>query len=84
MRLTEDEAEDIVFGDNIAIQDVSDHRWYTKQLVVYRNDDGKLRGFYYLDPASELQEDMDRFDEIPVPTFAVEGHNVTTTIYRAK
>lgn len=79
MNISADEAEDIVYGAHVAVQDVSEHRWYTKQLVVFERDG--LKGFYYLKPASELQEDQERFEDEPVPIFAVEGREVTTAIY---
>lgn len=65
----------------VATQTVSEHRWYTKQLIVARDDAGDLFGFYYLNPASELQEDQDRFESDPVPVFAVVAREVTTTVY---
>lgn len=78
--LSEDEALDIVFDGGIAVQDVSEHRWYTRQLVVFERE-GETLGFYYLEPASELQEDGDRFESDPVETFPVEAHERTVTEY---
>jgi len=79
MSLTTDEADEIL-DTCIARQDVSRHRWYTKQLIVYR-DGEELRGFYYLDPATELQEDQDRYETDPVETFPVKGVKQTITVY---
>lgn len=59
---------------------MSKHRWYTKQLIVFKRD-GALLGFYYLEPASELQEDQNRFEADPVPVFSVTRREVTTTVY---
>lgn len=75
-------AEEIVFGYKgyVDTEDVSDHRWYTKQLVVYKIDD-QLLGFYYLKPKSELQEDQDRFESDPVPVFPVVAREIKTTMY---
>jgi hypothetical protein len=75
-------AEEIVLGYEgyVATQDVSEHRWYTKQMIVYEKD-GQLLGFYYLNPSSELQEDQERFESDPVRVFPVEGKPVTTTMY---
>lgn len=78
--ITQDEAEGIVYGEHVAIQEVSKHRWYTKQLVVFEQD-GEPLGFYYLEPASELQEDQDRFEADPVPVFPVAPKTVSTTVY---
>lgn len=78
--ISADMAEDIVYGEHVAIQDVEEHRWYTTQLVVFEHEDD-LWGFYYLDPASELQEDQDRFESDPVKIFPVDGREVTTVIY---
>lgn len=75
-----DEAQDIADAEYVAIQDVSEHRWYTRQLVVFERD-GALFGFYYMEPASELQEDQDRFETDPVRVFPVSGREVTTTVY---
>lgn len=77
-----EEADEIVDGFPIARQDFSRHRWYTKQLVVFRRD-GQLMGFWYLKPASELQEDQYRYVDDPVPVFPVVGEEVTTTVYRS-
>jgi hypothetical protein len=77
--ISSDEAMEYVY-DNVAIQDVSKHRWYTKQLVVFE-DDGALFGFYYFDPATEMQEDAERFEDDPVPIFRVAPKEVTITRY---
>jgi hypothetical protein len=76
-----DEAENYVWGPHVAIQDVSEHRWYTKQLVVFEAMDAALWGFYYFDPATELQEDAERFEDDPVPIFPVVAKSATITIY---
>lgn len=79
--MTTDEAEEYTYpGEHIVMQEVSKHRWYTKQLVVI-DLDGTPMGFYYLDPASELQEDQDRFETDPVQLFPVTAKEVTTTVY---
>ena len=80
MFINAEEAEEIALFDHVARQDVEEHRWYTKQLVVFELD-GRLMGFYYLDPATEMQEDQDRFEAEPVPIFPVAGREVTTTVY---
>ena len=56
MFINAEEAEEIALFDHVARQDVEEHRWYTKQLVVFELD-GRLMGFYYLDPATEMQEE---------------------------
>ena len=84
MTLTTDEADDRIYGPHVAIQDVSEHRWYTKQLVVFMGDDHLLYGFYYLKPATELQEDQDRFESDPVKVFYVNARDVTTTVYEVE
>lgn len=63
-----------------AKQHVKDHRWYTSYLIVFEHD-GQTYGFFYNDPASELQEDQERFDADPVPVFKVVGREVVTTAY---
>lgn len=79
--ITVDDAQEIVWDGALAVQIVSKHRWYTKQLVVFEPLPGVKVGFYYLDPASETQEDQDRFEADPVPIFPVIGRQVTTTVY---
>jgi hypothetical protein len=84
-----DTAEVLVYGSTdtlkqLAIQDVSEHRWYTKQLVVFEgtlNGETGTWGFHYLAPATELQEDQDRFEADPVPVFPVVGKTVTVTVW---
>lgn len=83
MNISQDEAEDIVYGDNIAVQDISNHRWYIKQLVVFRKDD-ELLGFYYLRPKTEIQEGQDRFENDPVEVYPISSREVTMTIYEVK
>lgn len=82
--LTADEADDILYSDRVVTrQDVSEHRWYTKKLIVYRDydDPNTLNGFYYLDPATEDQEGQDCYETDPVETFAVEGKEKTIIVY---
>jgi hypothetical protein len=80
--LSYDEAEAIALGGGLATQEVSRHRWYTKRLVVFSHG-AELFGFFYLDPATEMQEDGDVFEADPVPVFSVVAREVTTTIYEA-
>lgn len=75
-----DEADDIVWGENLTRQWVSDHRWYTTELVVFSRH-GALWGFYYLDPASEMQEDQDRYETDPVSIFPVTAREIVQTVY---
>jgi hypothetical protein len=79
---TED-AEDYVYGGHVAIQEVSQHRWYTKRLVVIDTVAG-LAGFYYFEPATEDQEGQDLFEADPVPVFPVVAREITTTIYESE
>lgn len=78
--IDQETAFEIYWNDPIAVQDISKHRWYNEQLVVFEKD-GKLMGFYYFDPASELQKDQERFEDDPVPIFPVVGQETITTIY---
>jgi hypothetical protein len=75
-------AKDLLY-ENLAMQDVSEHRWYTRKLVVFSqtNDNGNLRGFYYLQPATEMQEGQDIFESDPVEIFPVVAKEITTTVY---
>lgn len=78
-----EEAEEILDSNGLtARQLVSEHRWYTKELIVFRAPTGDhLLGFYYLKPASELQEDQERFESDPVQVFPVYARNVMTAVY---
>lgn len=78
--ITTDEADEIVWNEAIANQIVSEHRWYTKKLIVYK-DGESLRGFYYLDPSTEDQEGQERYDTDPVEVFPVTGHEKTIIVY---
>ena len=79
--MSTDEAMELVYGGHQAIQDVSKHRWYTKQLVVFDPGEGPMLGFYYLNPATEDQEGQDRFEDEPVRVFEVVAREVVTTVY---
>jgi hypothetical protein len=87
--LTPERADEIRFGSSarIATQEVSQHRWYTKQLVVFLSPERETLGFYYMDPATEMQEGQDEYDldaDGNVPTFPVEGHKETITVWEVK
>lgn len=84
--MTPDEADSIRWGEcaRVATQEVSQHRWYTKRLVVFLSPECELRAFYHLDPATEDQEGQDEYELDAagnVPTFPVVGKEVVTTIY---
>ncbi len=81
--ITTEEADELYF-EAVAIQDVSNHRWYTTQLVVYKDPDGYLMGFYYLDPATEMQEDGERYETDPVEVFPVKSREIIHTRYEPK
>lgn len=83
MTITVDEADEIREMEAHEPQVVSKHRWYTKLLIPFTDEAGALRGFFYLDPASELQEGQDRYESDPVKTFAVTSREVTTIVYVA-
>lgn len=79
--ITLEEAEDYLYN-NVAIQTVAEHRWYTKRLVVFWDEgDGGFWGFYYLDPLSELQDGQDRFESDPVAVFPVTPKETVVTVY---
>jgi len=79
--MTQDEAEEYVWGDHVAIQEVSEHRWYRRQLVIIKDESQALLGFYYLRPATEVQDDQDRFESDPVQVFPVVAKEVVRTVY---
>lgn len=79
--ISEDEAHEILCDSSVARQTISEHRWYTKQLIVYRRDE-ELMGFYYLDPATEEQEGQDVFESDPIEVFPVIARQVVTTVYK--
>lgn len=87
-----DDAREIANGESFTVagedfeyvtsQEVSRHRWYVKRLIVFKHD-GALRGLYYLDPATEMQEGGDEFEADPVPVFKVQAREIKTTVYEA-
>jgi hypothetical protein len=81
MQISIEEAEDIIWDENVILQEISKHRWYTKHLVVFEKDGQKL-GFYYLSPATEMQEGQGHFESDPVEIFPVIGEEHTYTKYR--
>jgi hypothetical protein len=62
--ITQDEAEDLLYEPTTIRQFQSSHRWYNRELIVFKNANGDLHGFYYDDPATEMQEDQDRFTDL--------------------
>lgn len=78
-----DYAEDILWGGHVAKQWVSDHRWHTTYLVVFEHPEhpGELMGFYYLEPATEMQEGSEVYEGDPVPIFPVTSREIVKTIY---
>jgi hypothetical protein len=76
--------EGMISFEFVASQEVSEHRWYIKRLIVCKID-GALWGFHYNDPKTEDSLDYDdRFDSNPVKVFEVEAREVTATVYEAK
>jgi hypothetical protein len=103
LRIDSDGA-DVLREDPAAVQLVSQHRWYTKQLIVvtraalvtemneqWPEDDAESSvpnedhfGFFYLEPASELQEDQDRYESDPVKVYVASGTSRTMTIWNVE
>lgn len=77
-----EDAEEIYWGeDQIAKQFVAEHRWSNTFLIVFERD-GELWGFYYDEPATEMQEGNDPFDyDDPVSVFPIIGKEVTKIVY---
>lgn len=80
LSIDEEMARDLAYGGALAMQEVSQHRWHTTMLVVFEHED-QLMGFYFYEPATEMQEGGDEFEAIPVPIFPVIAREVVTTIY---
>lgn len=86
--IDEEIASELAWGETLddegysykAKQHVEDHRWFTSYLIVFEHN-GETYGFYYNEPASELQEDQERFDADPVPVFPVTGREIVQTVY---
>lgn len=58
-------------------------RWYTGRTLVFKADDGLHYEVYYMDPATEMQEDQDRWNienykENTVNAYRVEPVEVKT------
>ena len=87
-------AEELSYGASIAPveyvsrQFVSEHRWYNRFLIVFTHD-GDLDlyyGFYYDEPATELQEGQDDayhiLDNGEVKVYPVIAEPITKTVYK--
>jgi len=92
MTIDPDLAHEISLGYDgfVAQQHVSDHRWFTRQLIVFdpreaqlegEFSDDALYGFFYDEPATELQEGQDVFEDEPVPVYPVKAREITVTKY---
>lgn len=82
--LTPEQAENVLDGARHLKRAVSQHRWYTKYLIVF-GDIGGHYGFYYMEPATEMQEGQDEFEldkDGNVPLFRVHGVDRTITEWR--
>lgn len=57
------------------------HRWYRDLFTVFKTDSTHF-GVYWMDPASELQEDQDLFHSDPVEIYPVESYEQIITKWR--
>jgi hypothetical protein len=65
----------------VSTEEWDQHRWYTVRRVIFEFE-SQLWEIFYNDPATELQEGQDKFDEDPVTAYQVEPFQVTVTQYR--
>jgi hypothetical protein len=65
----------------VSTEEWSQHRWYTVRRVIFKHEE-QLWEIFYNDPATEMQEGMDMFDEDPVTAHLMEPFEVTVTQYR--
>ena len=66
----------------VSDEEVDKHRWYTTRDLVFKAEDGNFYAVIYMDPATEMQEDQDRWDTNShgvVTGIQVEEKEVTTT-----
>jgi hypothetical protein len=65
----------------VAVQVLSEHRWYNRRLLAFRRDD-RLLGIVHRQPKTEVQEGMDEWESDPVRVYHVDAEPVTKIIYR--
>lgn len=83
---TQDELEDLglpyggVKGGAkiLATEDVEEARWGTRRIVVFEHD-SKVWAVQFYDPATEMQEGMDIWEEDPVVATEMRPEQVTVT-----
>jgi hypothetical protein len=66
--------------DAVSNEELDKHRWYTVRELVFKADDGFFYEVSYMDPATEMQEGQDRWDEDhrgKVEAIRVEAKEVT-------
>lgn len=79
--MSAEEALDVIDSGVITKQLISKHRWYTKYLIVFQPEDDYELGFYYLEPATEIQEGQDVFESDPVKVFKVGFKQVVQNVW---
>lgn len=86
MKIDAETAWEIVCGcqgwKQLAEEPLDKHRWYMVYRYIFEHE-GKLYGVFVNMPATEIQEDMDRFDEDPVEFFEVKAVEKTVVVYEA-
>ena len=80
MELSIEEAEDIFWEDHVAKYAGDKHRWHQDMYCVFTRD-GKYYEFLYMDPATEMQEGQDCFENDPVPCYEVIPMQKSVTYY---
>lgn len=78
--------EDYDLPWNPVYEDTIDkRRWYSVLELVFKADDGKHYMVYYMEPATEMQESQDRWEDSRgyVEAVEVEPVQVMTTEWRA-
>lgn len=76
------ELEVTTHGDAVLLDEEHDkRRWYTYRRVVFKAH-GQLWSVCYREPASEIQEDIEPFDDDPVIATLMEPYEITVTKYR--
>lgn len=90
MNLDRETAEELLYNDEFEGYKVVDrsgaenHRWYTRRRVVFTHEkySTSFYAFYWDDPATEMQEDLDYFNDAEeVHIFEVWPKQVTITTY---
>lgn len=83
IHINEEQAEEIMWTTHISKRTGDKHRWHTDEWFVFEQD-GKFYEFLYMEPATEMQEGQDVWEDYygeQIPCYEVIPVQKTTTVY---